>query len=268
MLADAMKRSQHLCAALALAWAGAAGADTMYLIESRSDTLWAVDVDALEAELLGPLGVDWTSGGLGLALDGTVYGYNVADRGLYTIHPATGVATFVGADLEPHGLDGFEIHPMTGQALGLGADNEIWEIDLATGEATFVLEETRSNFNFGNAAFAPDGSLYVADWALDRLLTVDPVTGAVTVVGPFTLNASMASLAYRTGEDVLYALRDFDQADLLRIDPETGTAPLVGAVAGLPVGDVAYTAATFAPQTVFEDGFESGDTTAWSATVE
>jgi outer membrane protein assembly factor BamB len=237
-----------MCAALAAAAgvAGGADADVMFLIENRHNVLWSVDVGRLEATEIGSLGVDWEFGGLAFARDGTLYAYNGLDNGLYTIDPATGAATLVGTDPEPYGLDTFDINPLTGEAIALDVNDEVWRLDLLTGNATFIAN-TSAPIDGTASAFGPDGTLYEANRLPDLLQTIDPATGQVTVVGPLGVYFDGTSMGFNFADNYLYAMSAPHRTDLLRIDPATGAAIELGPVQGLLGGNVQYTAATFLP---------------------
>lgn len=241
-----MKNMKFMSAALVLGVAGnalAAGADTMWIIENQTDTLWSVDVATLQATQVGNLNADWGFGGLGF-YNGTMYGRNTNDGGLYTIDLGTGNATFVGADTLPFGLDTFEVNPTNGQGIGLGVSGEVWDINLSNGAATFIAP-TNVPINAVASAFDAGGTLYEVDRNSDVLNIIDTTNGNVTFVGALGFDFVGTSAGYNFNDGLIYAFEVFDSPNLWAIDPNTGAGTFVGTVNGLPGGGVQYTAATF-----------------------
>jgi uncharacterized protein (TIGR03382 family) len=242
-----MKNVKILSAALVLGVAGnvvlAASADTMWVVENQTDTLWTVDVATLQATQIGNLNTNWGFGGLGF-YNGTLYGRNTNDGGLYTIDTGTGNATLVGTDTLPFGLDTFDIDPTTGQGIGLGVSGEVWDIDLSNGAATFIAN-TSAPIAAVSSAFDAGGTLYEVDRNVGVLNTIDTTNGNVTVVGPLGFAYVGTSAGYNFNDGLIYVFASFDSPDLYSINTATGAGTFVGTVNGLPSGGVQYTAATF-----------------------
>ena len=112
--------------------------------------------------------------------------------------------------------------------VGLGWAGDVYDIDLATGNSSYV---GNCGFSRINAmAKAPDGTLYaVSD---SDLITIDPVTGLASYVATTNLN-SVRGLAF-DGSGTLYAAENpvptaIDEDILYTIDVGTGATTLVGA---------------------------------------
>jgi hypothetical protein len=233
-----------IATAATLVLAGAAHANTMWIIENSTDTVWTIDVVNLTANQVGDLNTDWGFGGLGY-YNKTMYGYNTGDGGLYTIDMGNGNATFIGADGAPFGLDGFDVNPVTGQGIGLGVAGETWDIDLATGDATLIAGG--GNVTGIATAFDASGTLYEFNRTSDVLGIVDINTANVTPVGGFGVDFNGTSAAINPVDGFGYAFASFDDPTLWQIDLATGAATPLGVVANLPSQGVQYTAATFIP---------------------
>jgi uncharacterized repeat protein (TIGR01451 family) len=105
------------------------------------------------------------------------------------------------------------------------------------------------------SASAVPGTLYAATGAggaaggcggtLSSLYTLDPATGAATLVGPITVEGTqirhVTGLAVDPTDGTLYAIAnsqqsdctDFGEATLLTVDPATGAATVVGTMGGV-----------------------------------
>ena len=146
----------------------------------------------------------------------------------------------------------------------------LYTIDAATGDETLVGEITNVAFVTA-AAFDNAGQLYVYEADNGNLLAVDKTTGAGTVIGPtgFPSANNDASLDF-AGDGTCYYWR-LDGAsgsiELHTCDPATGAATLVGAVGDVFPGGTPQITAAVVVELVFADGFESGDLSAWSASV-
>lgn len=121
------------------------------------------------------------------------------DGNLYTLDPLTGAATLVGPLVDaadsPYGLTGLAFDPVSGVLYGSTA----------------------------NASPTAPGSL----------VTVDPATALVTLIGDFAGIASTMSDITFISDGTLYGLAAADQHQLYTIDPATGIVTLVGPAGGL-----------------------------------
>jgi len=151
---------------------------------------------------------------------------------------------------------------------GGGHDTFLSTVDLGTGVVT-VVGQTNVGFPLGGLAYDSSSSTMYAISAGGsgaELFTISLATGLATSLGPVTINGqSFQATALELGADgVFYALpafRDPLKGHLLSIDPTTGIATDLGST-GIP-NPVALTQVS----PFFADGFESGDTSAWSNRV-
>jgi hypothetical protein len=172
----------------------------MYTINEYSNTVERVDVDTLNFEVIGPLGVAFDFGDLAYDQDsGTLYMVDGRGaEGLYTVDLATGAATLVGI----HGvtdLFGLTVDTSTGRLYGAsfggggyGGAGAFFELDTNSGAATYI----------GNPGVGLDSLTYDADRDLiigmeagpGRFYSINPATGAGTLLGGslFVNNGGMA----------------------------------------------------------------------------
>ncbi|MAE62839.1 MAG: hypothetical protein CMJ18_01085, partial [Phycisphaeraceae bacterium] len=121
----------------------------------------------------------------------------------------------------------------------LGSQDTLVTVDRVTGLASAVgsgLGAGLSNTQ-GLAFDSSTEQLYSVDLAADRLLRINPATGAATVVGALGFSA-VGYLAYDPNADVLYGY-DFLARDLVTINRATGAASFVGD-AGVSFRDLAF----------------------------
>ncbi|MCH7721544.1 MAG: hypothetical protein IH988_11265, partial [Planctomycetes bacterium] len=114
----------------------------------------------------------------------------------------------------------------TGKLLGWEAGSDaLLEIDLDTGEATILHSFDVEPTGLG-LAVGPNGTLYAAFGGdVEGLVIVDPVTGELSVVGPFGFEA-VSGLAF--GPDgTLYGVDEVSD-QLITIDALTGEGTAVG----------------------------------------
>ena len=110
-------------------------------------------------------------------------------------------------------------------------------LDVATGRLTAIGDHSRS-IAFGDAAFAPDGTLWVtSDEGSDfqRLGTLDPTTGAFTPRNPETRWDVDAFDIAPDGRFVAYVVNEAGRSIVRLLDVKTGD---VRTVTGLPAGVV------------------------------
>lgn len=117
--------------------------------------------------------------GLGFTNDGSLWMATDIPGDLYSINPATGLATNVGSQGQMvNGLASWG-----GTLYGLGGDyaDNLVTINTATGAATNVGSLINVSLADGGIAFAPDGTL----WGIHdggTIFTINPSTGVATVV--------------------------------------------------------------------------------------
>lgn len=156
--------------------------------------------------------------------DGRLFG--VSFRALYQINPLNGQAQPVGT-LGRNNVNGLAA---TGQRLlASSTDGLLYNVDVNTGRATPVGRFGGNTGSSGDIAFGPGGVLYLAanrrgqTRGIDRLMRLDPSTGAATAVGSLGLS-HVYGLASRG--DALYGLTESGM--VTRINLQTGAAAPIG----------------------------------------
>lgn len=199
----------------------------LYGLSSGGGTLGAslvrIDRDTAVATVVGPHGLSNPFEG-GLSVDpttGILYGianFDDPNIQLFTFDLTTGAATIVGnitgmTDIgqpnDPSGmafdasgqlylLDGFN-----GQAVSPNA--ALYRVDKTTGAVTATINTDRKlSVAFGMAVDPTTGIFYVADSTFesagfvgtDSLYTLDPITGATTLVGTIGLPVTLTDIAF------------------------------------------------------------------------
>lgn len=226
--------------------ASQAGAQTYWVIENTTDQLCRIDVNTLQGTVVGPLGVNWSFGGIGFAPNGTLYGWDSVPNRLYRINTSTGSATLIGTG-SAFGMDSFDINPVTGRAYGVaGADlNSVQEINLTTGATTFIAY-TNPSTGVPASAFNATGTWFALNGG-PTLSTINLNNGSVTTIGSTGLGGNITNMGFNFADNQLYAMRVIDpNFPLFRIDPSTAVSTFVGNVTGLPGGaNQQITAGTF-----------------------
>ena len=120
-----------------------------------------------------------------------------ANDALYMIDPTTGAATPIGSAVGFNRVYALGFNS-SGTLYGISQDrNELITIDTTTGVGTGVASESLAAPY--DLAFRPsDGTLFVADSnpGTFSLYTMDPSTGATTLVGPYGSNTNVVGLAF------------------------------------------------------------------------
>jgi hypothetical protein len=125
-------------------------------------------------------------------------------------------------------------------------------VDTATGASTFVADLTPNyNSRYEGAAFQPGtGVLFAESADTGQLVHLDPVTGAVTNVGPVNLGQYQVSGLAFSASGVLYGVHNTgnifsgDNYRLVTFDLTTGAGTVIGTDLGLgyyqTIGDIAF----------------------------
>ena len=171
---------------------GARGQTTAYA--EAFDTLYSVDLSGHTATEIGPAGtyagqIIANLGGLSYSFDGTLYAVAGGLNALARIDPSTGAATVVGS----FGLNG-QGDPQRNDALDL------------------------------SMTFGCDGTLWLASAYAGKLWTVDPGTGATTLVG--STGHTITGLIARG--PLLFGAGGRGDNTYYRIDTQTGAATAIG----------------------------------------
>jgi len=155
----------------------------------------------------------------------TWYGCQFNNGWLWTIDEVTGDMTLIGGG--GVGLNGLAYDLTTGLMYG-ATGTDLYSINMISGDQTLV-----GSFNTGGLvvgiAFDGEGNLYAEDLGTDCLYSVDPLTGAATLIGPFGLSLNYAQdMAYDITWDVLYLAAYTGTGQLYTCDVTTGACTLVG----------------------------------------
>jgi len=272
------------CFVLTLAPA-AAGASTLYGVGpwelGVEANLYTVDTGTGALFLVGSTGIERVCG-LAFDADGTLYatGWPLGTTEhltyLYTIDVGTGAATMVGWIDVVHASGWIEgdlgINPIDGELYTWhdgGVMGELYLVDKATGQVTFVVQGFHNDADdISGLAFHADGTLHGVALTFtnvdDLFVEIDIATGVVATIGATGLNSGVPQVAGMSLESTTGDVFMTVDTELYTIDTSTGLATLVGSHAPTNLGALAF----LAPEPmIFVDGFESGDTTAWSAVV-
>jgi hypothetical protein len=159
---------------------------------------------------------------------------------LHALDTATGVTTVIGSSVPRSGeswtgLSGGSNGVMYASSTNISRST-LYKIDLTTGAATEIGEITNAPAII-DIAVTPDATaIYGVDIVNDKLVRIDPSTGAGTVVGSVGINANFAQgMDFDDVSGVLYWAAwssDSYQGEMRVIDTSTGNSALVGAFPG------------------------------------
>ena len=200
--------------------------------------LFKLDLETGQQTLVGNAGFSPIQG-LDFALDGTLYGWDI-ENGLVTIDSNTGEVTDVNAAINAD-VDIQGIAFTDGDRL-FGGRDALYEIDVETGETTFIGKGDYSDLRgltaitagqpsegeFALFGLAHDGSLYQLD---------KDGSGALQSDSGFSGN----SLA-RNSAGKLFTVSESSEGDhtLVTIDPKTGLGDIVSQLEALDVRGLAF----------------------------
>jgi hypothetical protein len=156
---------------------------------------------------------------------------------LYEVDPATGEQLSSIAVTPPGGSQsytGMALDPTTGVVYAASCDissSQLFELDVATGEATLIGPITNSPCAIGIAVDG-SGQMFAHDIVNDSLLSIDKATAAGTIIGPLGFDANFGQgMAWDPATDALL-LAAFNnaafRAELRVADRDTGNTVLVG----------------------------------------
>lgn len=170
---------------------------------------------------------------------------------------------------------GLTIHPVTGTiyasaiAGSVSVPYSLYTIDPATGAPTLVGSDA-TTMAMIDIAIDCNGNMYGHDIVTDSIYQIDTTDGSVTLIGPTGVDSNFAQgMDFDNESGELYAwtyqgggANQFGTIDL-------GTGDLTPISVSNPIGEWEGTIQNVcaASVIVFADGFESGDTSAWSATA-
>ncbi|HEX6811802.1 MAG TPA: hypothetical protein VF384_09295 [Planctomycetota bacterium] len=170
------------------------GMDTPADLCWRDDTseIWTIDLAGGEAGTINPTTAAFTSvwnttvsGWQAMAWDHTssmFYCHNQNGQ-LHRLDPATGALTLVGT-IPGALITGMDVDA-TGRLWALNFSGTLFELDKNTGLQVGPTVTT-TVINFQSLSINPAGVWYGISTATDSLYTIDPLTGACTLIGPNT----------------------------------------------------------------------------------
>jgi len=195
--------------------------------ETWNKKLHRVNVVTLENELIGTLGVSITD--IAEAQDGTLYG--VSFNALYEINTETAATTKIGnfslSQYNDNGMNGLTVAPDGTLYGGTNKKGNLYRINPDTAAVELVGPYGTGFTSSGDIVWGPWSAIYVADpnGSSDQLLSVNPATGAATVMGSIGFPA-IYGLSFANG--LLYGFDDF--GNIIQIDFTTGQGTKVGKI--------------------------------------
>lgn len=150
---------------------------------------------------------------------------------LYVVDSNTGASTFIGPYALPVVAQAFSPNG-TLYAITRGGNTTLAQlatVNLTTGAQTLVGSPT--GVQTEAMAFTPDGTLYAANFNTNNLYTLNPSTGAATLVGALGFTGIM-DLAWDPANSTMYAVASLcNGSSLYSINLSSGAGTLVTPVA-------------------------------------
>lgn len=155
----------------------------LYGIDRDLDQLVIISQTNGRATTIGGLGLDIVAGDIAFT-PGGLYMNDYSRGRLYSVNPATGAAALVGRSVSAQGLAYDPVTDMLYAARGEGGDptSGLYSLNRTTGAATFVGGFGVNIYNNGITKDPFSSRLYLTDNSTYSLLTVDPSTGAASLV--------------------------------------------------------------------------------------
>ncbi len=162
--------------------------DTVYATTFSDAKLVTIDQATGALTIIGPTGA---SNMHGLAFDPTTNTLYAMDAGsdsqLYTINTSTGVATPIGSPVVGATVGGLAFDPGSNTLYGIdnfAPQSKLITVNTTTGTHTVVGPLGAGIVDVDALAFSePEGKLYAIDDTTENLLSINPATGAATVIG-------------------------------------------------------------------------------------
>jgi hypothetical protein len=259
-----------------------ANSSILYCITYTTNQLYAIDVtsgtETLIANVTGVTGGHSVSG---MACDKTtgimyVSSTNITASDIYTVNLSTGELTLIGST----GIPGIIEIAIDGTGTMYGWDivnDEAFTIDKVTGTST-LLGPLGVDLNYAQGGNWDPVSdvIYLAAYSTSgQLMTMDKITGALTIIGAFPDGAEIDALAFPGGYNNWISINQqygtlgagnsgqmtvsFDATDLIpgiyEAEIHFGTNPNVGS----PVVDVTLTVVGFIPATNLNLNYDCTD---------
>ncbi len=187
--------------------------------------------------------------------DGKLYGVdNKSD--LYQIDPTSAISTRIGSL-------GVTANALVSSASGqlYAAGSHLYSLNVSTGQATTIGAKL-PDASSGDLAFDAQGTLYLSTLS-DNLATLDPTTGAETILGPIGFT-NVHGLALGS-DGKLYGLTQSQK--VITLNTTTGAGTLVSSYTGGFVGQARGAATPFATP-AYALNLTSGTFTSLPATIQ
>ena len=204
--------------------------------------LYQIDLASGQTTLIGETGFNDVEG-LALSPNGVMYGIVDSTKTLITINPQTGRAAAVGSGTGNTGLTGQGVGQFDALDFGLAftcdgrlwassdTTRKLWQIDPATGQATFVGSLGAQITGLGANGSTLFGLGAQGDEGLYR---IDTGTGAATKIGALAANLTFADGGLDfDASGQLWAILDYRPpednrpSDIVRVDLSSGQATFV-----------------------------------------
>jgi len=161
----------------------------LFAVDWDSGNLYAVSTSNAALTLVGNTGIVGPSGiaEIEFSPSGTLYGFSagLGLQTLYTINPATAVATPIGQSGLNFVAEGGLAFAPNGTAYATenvvnNSTDQLFTINLATGAASIVGTISGGNRDINGLAYRSDGQLIGLDRTTNSLLIIDPTTAVAT----------------------------------------------------------------------------------------
>ncbi len=204
----------------------------------------------------------------------TLYALANDTKELGTINLGSGAFTAIGSSvpLAGHTWTGLAIHPSTGTFYASSSNvttSSLYALNPATGAATLIGSDASVD-GLIDIAVNCEGEMYGHDIVSDSIFQINPATGLGTLVGPTGVDSNFAEgLDFDNESGILYAwtYQGLGANRYGTINLTTGalTSLSVNDPLGQFEGATQTTCDGVDPSPIFSDGFESGNTSRWSA---
>ena len=197
---------------------------------------------------------------------------------LFEVDTQSAAVTVVRENQVPDPFVAFAVDPVNGGAFATTSSvedeiSQLFRIDTVSGIATLSPNSRAEALVINALAVANNGLLYgidtfVAPDEASQLYRFDTVTGASNLIGPvgFTAFGAIAiDFDERDGSCYIFTDQLAEPVNDVRLcDPQTGSTVRVGTL----TASVSAAAIAAGGDLVFADGFEIGETIAWSANTQ
>ena len=228
---------------------GSALAQSMVGIHWETGDLYSVDAATGAASYMSSTGHIYGSG-FETAPDGTLYMFTAtSSAALYTVDAATGSTTLVGNLNAGFIFEGGMAFSPNGLAYGTNQGNSgnpyLFSVDLNTGQGT-IIGHMGQDHDINGLSWRSDGMLVGIDRSTNSLVSINPTTGALSVI--FGLTPTLGAVGGMAVRSDTYHFSTSGPSgsipgsnELWTIDPYSGVHSLVGSlgVTGMGISGLA-----------------------------